>query len=161
MTTETLEAPTSAFARYIPNTDEPREARERMKFLPKHFGRYMMVVEATVFNVAGQMLEGYTGGIWQFAEAKLNGAAFLVPPEGEHYNPKAPSPKTWHRIGGQLTCWEGYASPEATGIIVTLFALSRVWNRFPEEEALGEAYGALLEAAYKHPEAASICAAID
>lgn len=47
----------------------------RMKFLPKHFGRHMIQVESQIYNMADQMLIGYTGGYWEYAETE-NGTPF-------------------------------------------------------------------------------------
>jgi hypothetical protein len=141
------------FARIIPGS-------RRFGFLPRHFGRHMMTVEQTVYALADEMIEGYTGGLWKYAEAASNGAPFMIPPAGDKYGPTN-ADRDWLHVAGDCTGFAGNVSPEAAGIIVTLFAVCQAWNAHPDYEILGDAYGLLREAAAAHPERESIFHAID
>lgn len=141
--------------------------RSRLDFMPTWFGvKRMMDVERAVYTFAGALLHGYDGGFWQYAITRsvttgVN-APFFIPPAGPTVNPHA-ADAGWWRAGGEATCWQGSVSQEAAGIIVTLFALGAVWNRYPDDDPcpVGEAHQSLREAAYSHPERYSIFRAID
>jgi len=77
MQNQTAEQPT---ARIIPGN-------QRMNFLPRHYGRIMMVVENTTYNLANKLLNvvnkdgelaPYQGGHWEYAEGP-SGAPFMFP----------------------------------------------------------------------------------
>lgn len=122
---------------------------ERLNFLPRHFGRLMLTVEQEIFTQMRELCETYSGGYWAF-HTLSNGGAFLAPAEAE------PLAITVHSND-----YQGTMTAEAAGITVTLFALSHLAFRYPQEERLSERFHQLREFAGEHAEASAIFAAID
>jgi len=122
---------------------------QRMRFLPNHFGaRYMMRGEALVYAWARRLIAGYTGGFWQFYEVS-NGGFYLVPEGVGRLEVSAPN-------GSQSPM-----SPEAAGMVATLYALCQMANDTCEDHLI-EKYHALREYAVRqHPEGGVISRAID
>lgn len=120
----------------------------RLRFMPKHFGRSMMRVEARVFAYAGESLKrldhspAYNGGSWDFAEDK--GAGWLVPPVP---NEVRVGPVCRGQLGGNVKL-----SREAAGLALTIMAVNHEWHRDPDNDELGEAWNRLMEVASQHPE---------
>lgn len=131
----------------IEATQVPQQ--QRLQFLPKHFGmRHMMRGEALIYGWARRLVEGYTGGYWEFFDLN-NGGFFVVPNGAATLHVRAPNG------------FEADMAPEAAGIVVTLYALCQIANE-TEEDSLIEKYHALREyAVHTHPQGASIAAAID
>ena len=128
---------------------------QRLAFMPKHFGKQMMRVEGNVYTFAGNLLEGYDGGYWEFREAS-NGAGYMVPP-------KPATPTGLYRCSGPLTTADVELSADAAGIVVTIFALTLAVEH---SENLGSIWliakiDALKDVAYEHAECGAILRAID
>lgn len=121
----------------------------RLNFLPRHFGRLMMVVEREVFTQMRDLCESYSGGFFDFYDLS-NGGCFMALSQSE--------PLKIEVLGNG---YAGTLSAEAAGIVVTLFALNRLSFRFPHLECLAERFYQLREFASDHPEAGEIFAAID
>lgn len=66
--------------------------RERLNFLPKHFPRIpdMLWIENTVYTMADDLLDGYGGGFWDYAETD-NGAPVMLPPSMDSYGVESPN----------------------------------------------------------------------
>lgn len=122
----------------------------RLSFMPRHFGRAMMMVERRVFDYAGEALRrldhspAYNGGVWDFAED--GGAGWMIPPCPDRV-----------RLGpvGEFGRPVGELSREAAGLALTIMAVNHCWHLLadrPEGDALGEEWGRLMEVAAKHPE---------
>lgn len=121
---------------------------ERLNFLPQLFGmRHFMAGENQVYNWMGQLCEKYQGGYWEFY--RIPGGGFMVPSGTEKME-----------LSWAGNYFEGEMSPEAAGIVATLYALNMLANS-TEEDHLIEAYHALRDFARGHAEANLIMAAID
>ena len=121
----------------------------RMSFLPRHFGRLMMQVESEVYTQMRELCEQYSGGYWHYVTLS-NGGVFLKPADFEPLS-----------IAVHSNDYRGTMSAEAAGITVTLFALSHLAFRYPDEEQLSDRFHQLREFASEHAEARDIFAAID
>ena len=122
----------------------------RMEFLPALFGRRLMLIgERTVFEFMGWLSpEDYGGGLWTFFECDRK-PLFLAPDTGTRF-----------RIRCEGNGYQGILSPEAAGIVATLFAMSHLSFRH-ESEHLSEGYARLYSYAGAHTEAGEIFQAID
>lgn len=125
-----------------------QDAREL--FLPNLFGHaHFLVAENTVYNLMGWLSpEDYGGGFWDFYELDKQ-PLYLIPTGRDRY-----------RITCETNGFEGEASADAAGIIVTLFTFSHLSFKF-ESDHLAEGYQRLYEYAAEHPEASVIFGAID
>lgn len=132
----------------IPATLVP--ADRRMAFLPRLFGRHLLVIgEHTVFSFLVQLSPAdYGGGMWDFYE--LAGEPLYL----------APTSKPRFRIFCEGNGYEGEVSAGAAGIIATLFAFSHLSFRHDSDE-LAAGFARLYAYATDHPEAPEIFQAID
>lgn len=140
--------------------DEPKPLQavlvppnEREAFLPELFGnRWFTQAELEVYEWMGQLCRTYSGGFWDFYRAGEEGAGFLAPTGDQ---PLA------LLVDGNGFC--GAMSPQAAGIVVTMFTLSQLSFRAvgSAQALLVERYHALREFANQHAEAGAIFAAID
>lgn len=122
----------------------------RMEFLPRLFGRHLLIIgEHTVFRFMETLSPGdYGGGLWDFYE--LGGQPLYL----------APTSKPRYRLFCEGNGFEGEVSADAAGIIATLFAFSYLSFRHDDDE-LAEGYGRLYAYAADHPAASAIFQAID
>jgi len=125
------------------------EAR-RMEFLPRLFGRRLLIIgEHTVFSFMERLSPAdYGGGMWDFYA--LSGKPLYL----------APTSKPRFRIFWEGNGYEGEVSSAAAGIIATLFAFSHLSFRYDCDE-IAEGYGRLYDYVTGHPEAQEIFQAID
>jgi hypothetical protein len=139
-------------------TDTPRQpvearkisdAKERMEFLPRHFGRHMLTVEDAVYTFMCHLVDQYTGGFWHFYELS-NGGGYLAPEMGTE--------KVMVRVDGNG--FSGEMSAEAAGITACLFALSHLSFQV-HTDTISNHFYQLREFALEHPERRAIFAAID
>jgi hypothetical protein len=133
----------------IAATKVPEEAR--LDFLPKLFGRHFMKGEMLVYTFMGKLCSAYKGGYWEFYTLS-NGSGFMVP--------VLPGDPERLDISWADNAYEGSMSPEAAGIVASLYALNYLAN-MTEEDAMIEAFHALREFAVYHPESREIMGAID
>lgn len=121
----------------------------RQNFLPTLFSlRWLLRGENAVYDFMGALSPDYGGGCWQFFE--LDGQPLYMAPERTGLM----------RIQWEGNGYEGEVSPEAAGIIATLFALSHLSMHFGSDH-LAEGFHRLRDYVSEHPEAAEIFAAID
>lgn len=129
----------------------------RMQFLPTFFGNAALRIEAGVYNWAGKLIPGYTGGFWQFITLS-NGGAFLQPSLRKPTFTLPLDSTNGERVD---------LSPEGIGIVCTLFALSHLAFALHDERRNRDAdlivtrYEQVREYASQHAEAALIDAAIN
>jgi hypothetical protein len=142
MNINTSNVPSPVTAALVPEAN-------RLNFLPRHFGRLMLVFEREVFTQMGELCESYSGGFFDYYDLS-NGGCFMALSQSEPL-----------KIQVDGNGYEGTMSPEAAGIVVTLFALNRLSFRFPDLERFAERYYQLRDFASDHPEAGDIFAAID
>lgn len=121
----------------------------RLDFLPRHLGRHYLLGEAMIFDWAGRLSRDYAGGSWEFFELS-NGGFYLTP----HMQGPVPVACDTNGYAGQM-------GVEAFGIVVTLFALCHMCERFDNAEHLAVAYHLLRGFARDHAEAVAIFNAID
>lgn len=122
---------------------------DRMKMLPKYFGRYMMAAESMVYDFARMLVPTYDGGYWKFYE--LSNGGFYMAPDIE--------PATVCSDNGSTEVM----SPDAIGITVCLYVYSHASFRFQSDphETFARHYHMLREFASTHAESEAIVAAID
>lgn len=120
---------------------------KRLDFWPRHveMGK-ILAFEGYVFNWMGTLCSEYKGGFWNFYD--LSNGGFYIAPELKH-----PVRLMW---SGNY--FDGEMSPDAAGIVATLFALSSFAERSP---VFWEKYMKLYDYIGSHPEAQAIHAAID
>ncbi|ESQ79256.1 antirestriction protein [Asticcacaulis sp. YBE204] len=136
-------------AHCIPIFATPVAEEARPNALPKLFGRWFMKAEAVVYAFMTEMAPEYTGGLWDFYTLS-NGGGFMAPRRTE------PLAMKWHGNG-----FASEVSPEAAGIIVTLFTLSHLSFSDDATAVFTENYARLYAYAVDHPEAVKIYQAID
>jgi hypothetical protein len=119
----------------------------KMEVLPRHFGRYMLVVERRIYNVMSQVASAYSGGYWRFFE--LGNGGFYMSPPGEAYD-----------IFIDGNGFDSRMSADAAGITVCLFAFSQLSFEHPAE-VFARHFHRLRDFACGHVEAARIFQAID
>ncbi|MGE0315879.1 MAG: antirestriction protein [Lautropia sp.] len=150
--------PTSTGDEPVTSASVPSD--QRIDFLARRFGCYHLHLERAVFDMAGRLIEGHTGGFWEFRTLS-NGGAYFVPPA---YASKTVPPRLYVVVASNG--FEGYMSPDAAGVAVTLFALSHLCfarRGDPEErvQILVQRFDDLRAYAAGHPEASAIFGAID
>jgi Antirestriction protein len=131
-----------------PVTASPVGDSERMDFLPNFFGRHMMRGEAAVYSWASMLSVDYQGGTWAFYRLS-NGGFYMAPTSPDKF-----------RVECAGNGFNGVLSADATGVVVTLFALCHL-AEIVQEDRIIDHYHALREFALDHPEALQIFRAID
>ncbi len=122
---------------------------ERLDFLPRHFGRQMLLVERTVYAHLENLSPDYRGGYWDYLDLS-NGGCFMAPAEPRGY-----------RIEVEGNGFRGKLDAECAGIVATLFALSHLSMKYVHIERLAERFHQLRDFACEHPDGNLILAAID
>jgi hypothetical protein len=120
----------------------------RLDFLPRHFGRHMMQVESRIYEQLRELAPAYVGGYWHYVNLSNDGC--YLSPEGETFLIDQPS-----------NYFQGTVSADAAGIIVTLYVLSELSFKYPQEPPFADHFHQLRDFAAEHAEAALIFAAID
>ena len=120
---------------------------ERLRFLPRVFGRRFMQGEATVFGWMRQLCADYNGGYWDFVDLS-NGGFYL--------RLVTDKPLKLYVDGNGF---DGELSADAASIVVCMFAINELM--FDGAHELDGAYYALRDYAIQHPECRSILSAID
>ncbi|VVT48685.1 hypothetical protein UYSO10_2453 [Kosakonia radicincitans] len=127
----------------------------KLRFLPSLFGDDFIRAENNVYLYASRYLDGYDGGVWDYA-AFSEGGGFMKP-EGE---------ERWHFVNPQ-NCADLTLGSEAAGIVITALVLNhRSWmyDRHDEEELCRlycHRHRQLMTYAESHPEAAAIFRSLD
>lgn len=105
--------------------------------------------EPFIFSMASRLSDDYGGGYWRFYTLS-NGGFYMVPDSDG--NSQVISPNGW----------EGFMSPDAFGISVTMFAYSNLsFGSGQFAETCAENYHLLREFVFGHAEAGAILAALD
>lgn len=141
--------------------------RSRMKALPSRFGNRCFAVECAIFSMAGRLIEGYSGGYWEFYSTD-NGGFYMVPSLGKAA-PFSGKPGTGVTVKVDGNGYSGEMSEEAAGIVVSLMAYSNMSMREVDSDGYANAFGEVLsnnfhavrDFALDHAEASAIFAAID
>lgn len=120
---------------------------ERLKFLPRVFGRRYIQGETAVFTWMRRLCRNYNGGFWDFVDLS-NGGFYLRLVRDE---PLAISVST--------NDYAGAMSADAASIVVSLFAINELL--FDGAHELDDAYYALRDYAMQHAECREIMKAID
>jgi hypothetical protein len=121
----------------------------RLDFLPRHFGRHMLVVERAVYAHLAQLCPDYHGGYWEYLELS-NGGCFMAPAAHQSY-----------RILVEGNGFTGKLDAECAGIVATLFTLSHLSMAHPTIERWAERFHQLRDFACEHPDGNLNLAAID
>ena len=119
----------------------------RLGFLPRHFGKLMLVVESAIYYQIGVLAPAYSGGFWHMVDLSNHGS-FMHPAESELHI-SAPNG------------FEGTVSGEVAGIIATLYALSHLSFQYQDNEAIANGFHALRDFALEHSNVKDILDAID
>jgi hypothetical protein len=126
----------------------------RLMFIPKHVGIGLALIEfePRVFANLDSLCAAYQGAYWEFYE--LSNRGFYMAP-------RLPSNLTLDCPGNGF---EGSVSPDAAGIVATLYTLSQMSSLYvgkPVGSRCTDNYHRLLQYVDGHPEARSIFGAID
>ncbi|AEC18775.1 hypothetical protein PT7_0235 [Pusillimonas sp. T7-7] len=121
---------------------------QRLNFLPTMFGKHFIRGEALVYHWLGQLCSQYSGGYWHFYT--LSNGSFYLAPDLDHSLPIV-GPDNW---------FDSEVSPDAAGVIATLFALCSLANETCDD-AIIERYHSLRDYISFHPEGSLIYGAID
>jgi len=112
------------------------------------FGRHAMRAESLTFSWMRRLNSKYEGGYWNFYTLSNNGF-YMAPKLGQIVHMS--NPENW---------FDGAVTPDAAGIIASLFAQNQLCNQTAIDEHI-ELYYALREYAAQHPEHRLIFKAID
>ncbi|WP_058532887.1 antirestriction protein [Legionella saoudiensis] len=121
--------------------------RNRLNFLPKHVKKHFIQFENIIYYLAHSMCHQYTGGYWDFYELSNEGF-FLAPESTQQFE-----------IYVDGNGFNGIVSPEALGVILTLFSINGIAGK--GEEYLIDKYYSLRDYALQHEERDLILLAID
>ena len=117
---------------------------DRMNFTPLLFGPEMFLQgERCVFEWMRRLCADYNGGYWKYF-AVSNGAYYMAPARDGKM-----------RLTWPLNWSDETVSPDAAGIVATLFALNNAMGA-GADDCLVKNYYALSEYAMAHPEAPAI-----
>ncbi|USQ15594.1 antirestriction protein (plasmid) [Legionella lytica] len=122
--------------------------KNRLNFLPKHVKRHVIQFENIIYYLAQSMCYQYSGGYWNFYE--LSNEGFFLAPALEQ-------PLEMFVDGNGFN---GFVSPEALSVIVTLFSINGISGQ-QGDDYLIDKYYALRDFAIQHPERDLILLAID
>jgi Antirestriction protein len=142
MTTRNLQLFTrkAVSAKRVPECD-------RMNAFPRHFGRDMMKVEGTIYDLLAQFSPEYTGGYWHFYD--LSNGGFYMAPTME--------PASFHVPSNGFT---GTMTGDAAGITVCLFVFGTL-SFGPTNQRFVQHFHRLRDFTRDHKEHALIFRAID
>ena len=136
---------------HITATEVPTEAR--LNFLPKYFGaRIMVQAETLVYRFMDEFCRAYAGAFWRYYELS-NGGFYMAPDVSQDV-----------RIAVQSNDFDRVMSPDAAGIVTTLFALSHLTFELQDDPLgaqLTDHFHSLRDFAAGHEEAGLIFSAID
>jgi len=123
---------------------------ERVQFLPRFFGhQYMMFGETMVYRWMERLAPDYHGGFWDF---------YTLSNDAYYMAPALDCEKIRICCAGNF--YEGTLSPDAAGIVASLYALNGlVWKT--REDRFNNLFYALRNYAGDHAEGPAIFAAID
>lgn len=122
--------------------------KQRLSFLPKHFGSQMIVGERGIYKALSIMCSSYNGGYWNFYD--LSNGGFYLAPDMDGLLP----------IFVESNGYDGEVSADAAGIISTICVLNqRCWKT--ESEKTINQYYLLRDYIEFHKEASEIYKAID
>lgn len=119
---------------------------DRYQVLPRHFGRYMILVEDAVYQATRRLVSEYDRGYWKCYELS-NGGFYM-----------APDLRPMRVAIGRRGCGHEM-SADAIGITVCLLTFRRGSYQYPQS-SFARQYDLLREFACLHSEAALIGAAI-
>ncbi|WP_454783512.1 antirestriction protein [Legionella sp. WA2022007384] len=122
--------------------------KQRLSFLPKHFGTMMIRAEQAIYNTLKVMCPTYEGGYWHFYE--LSNRGFYLAPDMDEPLP----------IYVEGNGYDGEVSADAAGIITTLCVLNQLCWKTKSDKTIQQYY-LLRDYIEYHKEAADIYAAID
>jgi hypothetical protein len=123
---------------------------DRLAAMANVFGSHAVVFESLTFNALKRLAgeKQYTGGYWNFY--RLSNGGFYMAPSHD---------KVFH-LSNAENYYEGTVTPDAAGIIASLFALNQLCARTQIEEHI-ELYYYLRDYVYQHSERRQIFKAID
>lgn len=139
----------------------------RMTFLPKHFGHAdMMRIEPLIYAYADLTLDGYTGGVWDFAELPDGSAGFLIPPAGAITVQVGDDFVThgYEWKGSEISCFDGgKITRQAAGLALTILAVNHHMNgsRVRDIEKLVVLWDRLMAYSRERPEARTLYRILD
>ena len=123
--------------------------RERLDFLPRHFGHLATAVERAIFDTLTETSPNYEGGFWHFYNLS-NGGLYLAPDSSDPL-----------RIVIPTNYYSGNVSPDAAGIITCLSVFNQLCWEYPTREDFNNIFYALRDFAFDHEEAVEIIRATD
>lgn len=126
--------------------------RDRMKILPRYAGRLGVMLEATIYQVLGELNKEYEGAHWNFYQ--LDNNAFYMAPTGLAEPLLVTCAGNWY---------SGTMSADAAGLTATLIAVNRMaWGTGgADRNRFVHLFYRLRDFAIDHDEGAQILHAID
>ena len=128
-----------------------QDAQERRTYIPEIFGPLANTWEFGVLNQFAAMVPEYEGGAWGIYRLS-NGGIYLAP----LMDPNEPI-----KLVVPTNGFSGFVSPDAAGIIASLFSTNRLVWKYPARKDLRNLFYKLQDFAYQHAEACEIARAID
>jgi ABC-type transporter lipoprotein component MlaA len=135
-------------------------SRSRMKAYTTLFGKFGMMFEIGVFDMAGKMIKDkdgkpYDGGLWQYV--KLDNGGFFMFPD---YPADQLRPDGKLRVTYSENYFDDYMSPEAAGLGICILALNHM-ARESQNQQLATLWEKLDDYYRDHPEAGKVRGLID
>ncbi len=124
---------------------------QRLNFLPRHFGKHMMLLESQIYHHLANLCPQYQGGYWNFYDLS-NSGCYLAP---RHH--------CYRLVHAGNDC-DATVSGDAAGIIATLYTfshLSFLFENDPFGTHLSDLFHLLRDYTAHHPEASLIYRVID
>lgn len=122
---------------------------QRPEFLSRKIPRYYLHFENYIYEIADRLINGYSGGYWEFVELSN---------EGFYLKPCLGLDKVEIHIADNG--YSGEVSEDAAGIIVTCFSLNFLLYKW-QDKSLYHYYESLIAYTYFHEEMREIRAALD
>ena len=127
--------------------------QKRLDFLPGKIGRYKVVFELLIYQMADTLTEDYNGGFWEFCE--LDNGSFYCRPDDSRQKFRCVN-----MIGESAEL-----SADAVGLFVSVAALSEIANAAyrngQNNEKLVEDYYKLRDFIYQHTECKNLLRLMD
>jgi len=122
--------------------------KDRLEFLPRHFGRNHLKFEMLVYAFMDKFCTEYTGGFWQFYTLD-NGGLFIALDSDQSFE-----------VINEMNYFEDRMSAQSASIGVNLFALNALASE-TQDQRIVDYYDALRDFSAEHSEASKIFSFID
>lgn len=125
------------------------DGRMRISTLPKRFPNIYLLYENLVYRFMDSFTDTYIGGYWEFMELDNGGFYMMLNTD-----------KTFD-VTVESNFFHDVLSADALSVVVNLYALCHLANKFENLDYLSDQYYFLEEFAREHEDAGKILSAID